>query len=66
MGLAVSTRWTDCEVVAQNRISAISIGVKNSGIKDSSKNKTIVAEVNEAAGSALSAVIADYRGLTVE
>ncbi|MBU2706566.1 50S ribosomal protein L10 [Zooshikella marina] len=27
--------------------------------------KAIVAEVNEAAGSALSAVIADYRGLTV-
>jgi len=28
--------------------------------------KAIVAEVNEAAGSALAAVLADYRGLTVE
>ncbi len=28
--------------------------------------QTIVAEVNEAAGTALSAVLADYRGLTVE
>ncbi|MCH2411114.1 50S ribosomal protein L10, partial [Myxococcota bacterium] len=27
--------------------------------------QTIVSEVNEAAGSALSAVLADYRGLTV-
>ncbi len=30
------------------------------------QKQTIVAEVNEAAGSALSAVLADYRGLTVE
>ena len=29
------------------------------------QKQTIVAEVNEAAGSALSAVLADYRGLTV-
>jgi large subunit ribosomal protein L10 len=30
------------------------------------QKKQIVAEVNEAAGNALSAVVADYRGLTVE
>ena len=33
------------------------------GLED---KKRIVAEVNEAAGSALSAVLADYRGVTVE
>ena len=33
------------------------------GLED---KKAIVAEVNEAAGQALSAVLADYRGLTVE
>ena len=30
------------------------------------QKQTIVAEVKEAAGNALSAVLADYRGLTVE